>query len=466
MHALPARRSRLSDFLVPSSALALTLLSGCWGRHLPGVDLDASLPSSGTGGSYGGDASYGTGGSPRVDASHGTGGAPGADASCGAGGATTDARKLDILFMIDNSSSMAPLQAKLRAQVPAFIDTLADPATGTLPDLHVAVVSSSFGAGAWANVNGCHSAAADPNTTGDDQGRFRQGRGSCTMLHPGATFLETGGGAGGGANFDGDLRNAVGCITDLGDNGCGFESQFASIYYALYKGSLSPTEDPDNGGFLRPNAKLAIVLLTNEDDCSVRGDSLLLDPAVNSVNDPTGLGALASYRCNEFGHLCNGAPPPHGNLPAGGVTLNNCVSAENMGKTDDLLTDPNGNPDPTRGHLWPTVVEFGDYVRMFKANPSDVFVAAIAGPTTGPMGESLYHVSPRVNAAAGNELDPTIDHSCVGDATQPEFADPAVRIKQWVDGFGANGAFYPICGPNLSTAMIGIAQGIHSKLTP
>ena len=46
--------------------------------------------------------------------------------------------------------------------------------------------------------------------------------------------------------------------------------------------------------------------------------SLLLDPGINSVDDPSGLGALQSYRCNEFGHLCDdpagGAakvPPPH-----------------------------------------------------------------------------------------------------------------------------------------------------------
>jgi hypothetical protein len=409
-----------------------------------------------------------------MDAGSGTGGSGGFGGMrppIGTGGsAQVDPRKLDLLFMIDDSSSMAPLQAKLRAQVPSFIDTLADAATGALPDLHVAVVSSSYGAGAWANVNQCHSASTDPNTLGDDQGRFLQGAvgpnaSPCTMLHAGAKFLQTNNG--GAPNFDGDLRDAVGCITNLGDKGCGFESQFESIYYALYKGSLSPAEDADNGGFLRPDAKLAIVLLTNEDDCSVRGDSLLLNPSVNSVTDATGLGALASYRCNEFGHLCDGAPPPHGNLPAGGVTLNNCVSAENMGKTDPANVDPIGHPDPTMGHLWPTVAEFRNFVRMFKANPNDIYVAAIAGPTVGAMGESLYHVSSHTNPAANNEEDPAVDHSCVqmsSDGTVSEFADPAVRIKQWVDTFGANGVFYPICGPDLSTAMTGIARGIHSNL--
>ena len=285
------------------------------------------------------------------------------------------------------------------------------------------------------------------------------------MLHPGAKFLQTGGAS--GPNFDGDVRAAVDCITDLGDNGCGFESQFKSIYYALLK--AGDATDPDNGGFLRADAKLAIVMLTNEDDCSVAGDSLLISPAVNSVSDPTGLGALSSYRCNEFGHLCNGQPPPH-NAPASAVTLNNCVSAENAGKTDDLVTDPNGNPDPTRGHLWPTVADFTSYLRCVKPNPNDLLIAAIAGPTTDAMGSSLYQVVGQINSAAGGEVDPMVVHSCVQETSNgsgPEFADPAVRIKQAVDTFGANGVFYPICANDFRSALGAIAaQMQRTVMTP
>jgi hypothetical protein len=153
--------------------------------------------------------------------------------------------------------------------------------------------------------------------------------------------------------------------------------------------------------------------------------------------------------------------------PAQSVTLNNCVSAEEMGKTDDLITDPSGNPDPTHGHLWPTVKDFGDYIRMYKANSDDILVAAIAGPTVDNNGGSLYRVIPQMNAAANGETDPVVDHSCTqatSDATMPEYADPAIRIKQWVDGFGANGIFYPICANDFKTAMVGIATKIHQKL--
>jgi len=397
----------------------------------------------------------------------------GSDTGGGAGGAGGTARagtfnrtinqtlkpKLDLLFMIDNSQSMKPLQAKLAAQVASFIDALVDATGKGLPDLHIAVISSSFGGGGWGNVNQCHSG----EHPGDDRGFFQQGpggagNGSCGMLHPGATFLETGDGVA-SANYEGDIRDAFKCIAVLGDTGCGFENPFKSTYYALTYAAMSKAQNPQNGGFLRKDAVLGIVMLTNEDDCSVSDQSLLLATTVNSVRDPSGLGALWSYRCNEFGHLCDGVPPPHEPPPAGGVVLNNCVSAENSGKTDPLVLDPDGKPDPTMGHLWPTVQEFSNHVRTFKDDPSDIVVAAIAGPV------APYKVVPLVNANAMMETDPAIEHSCIQTTTgDAEYADPAVRIKQWVDGFGANGTFYPICADTLKPAMVGIANKIHAKL--
>jgi len=391
--------------------------------------------------------------------------------------------KLDIIFMVDNSKSMKPLQAKMQAQLPAFMDALVDEQTKQLPDLHVGVVSSSLGGGAWGNVNQCKSRLADPNTLGDDGGRFLQGavgtnQSPCTMLHSGTKYLANIA-DNQMPNYDGDIRDAFKCIALLGDEGCGFESQFGSVYWGLAK-SLLPlgsgdNQDPDNGGFLRADAVLAIVMVTNEDDCSVAGDSLLLAPSVNSATDPTGLGALQSYRCNEFGHLCDGMPPPHGynfmtkqfDLPMNGVTLKNCVSAEDKGKTDDGVVDPNGNSDPTKGHLWPTVAGFTDYIKMFKNNPDDILVAAIAGPVVDGKGDSLYRVIPQMNSAAMGEMDPVVDHSCtqqVAGGADPEYADPGVRIKQWTESFGTNGIFYPICANDFKTAMTTIAMRIHQKL--
>jgi len=408
--------------------------------------------------------------------------------------------QLDLLVMVDNSSSMNPLQAKMSTQLPSFLDALKDQSTGQYPDLHVAVVSSSFGGGAWSNVNQC----ASGSHPGDDQGNFQQGpggagAGTCTGLHAGETYLKNGDGTSANPpNFDGKIGDVFQCMALLGDSGCGFESQFESVYYALAKslkqaGSTDDdNHDSHNGGFLRPTAVLAVVMLTNEDDCSVASNSLLLDPGVNSAMDPTGLGALQSYRCNEFGHLCDWSagtqvPPPHGynfntnqfdlamgtfRTPTGpgtgGVMLTNCVSEDGHGKTDSMLKDPDGNPDKTMGHLFPTVPDFKNFIMQLKNNPDDVLVAAIAGPVVDDSGNSLYRVFASQNPAANNEMDPVVDHSCVQATTdpgKPEYADPAVRIHAWTDSFGANnGVFYPICANDFSMAMTAIANKIHQKL--
>ena len=454
-------RRRLLSWRLNVPLLAVGALlggPGCWSHGLPTIEPE---PSSGTGG---------------------TGGTGGSGGTAGHRGAGPQSNKLDLLLMIDDSASMAPLQAKLTQQLPGMLNSLKDPTTGKYPDLHVGVVSSSMGGGNWANVNGCQ-AALHP---GDDQAKLQQGpggagSGACTMLHMGQKFLANGDGTTASpANFDGDIGAAVQCMAALGDTGCGFESPFRSIVYALNK-SRDPL-DPDNAGFMRDDARLAIIMLTNEDDCSVAANSLLLDPVVNSATDPTGLGALASYRCNEFGHLCGGAPPPHGydfatstfNLPTGtfrtasgpgtgGVILNDCVSEDGNGKTDPLVVDPvQGLPDPTMGHLFSSIPELVAGLRSYKSNPADVFVAAIAGPTKDASGGSLYRVFAQTNPAAGNELDPVVDHSCVQvDADgQIEYADPAVRIEQLVDGFSANGSFYPICASDYSA----VTQDIATKL--
>jgi len=368
--------------------------------------------------------------------------------------------KLDLLFMVDDSSSMEPLQKKMSDQLGTFMDILADE-SGQLPDLHVAVVSSSMGAGAW-DINAC-----GKDDGGDFGGKFRQGpgEGSCPMLHKGARFLDTGDGMTTQQNFEGDIRDAFKCMALLGDKGCGFESQFKSVMYAL-EYARHP-ENPDNGGFLRDEAVLAIVMLTNEDDCSVPDNSLLLTPDVNSPKHASGLGAQRNYRCNEFGHLCGGQPPPHGYpdlIPAGGVELKDCVSAEDMGpKNDDLISDPKGNPDPTHGHLWPTVKDFANFIKSLKppSRESDILIAAIAGPPTP------YRVMPYDNPNT-NEQNPDIAHSCTYDGNnpeKPENADPAVRIDQWVKEFRLeNRLFFPICAMTLQPAMTQIAERIHQTI--
>jgi hypothetical protein len=337
--------------------------------------------------------------------------------------------KLDILFMIDNSASMKPLQAKLLAQFPQFMDKLkaiptADGMGMSLPDIHVAVISSDTGPGQFdLPTYGC--------LYGGDRGAFQFApRGNCTAppLHTTPaqqTFLSASMNQA-VKNYDGDISDAFKCIAALGDTGCGFEGQLKSVRLAL-DGS-----NPVNDGFLRPEAFLAVILITNEDDCSLPNDSTLVDPAQNLMTDP--LGPLDSFRCNEFGHLCNinGTlqPPPRG----AATNLQDCVSN-----------------DTATGKL----TKVGDevaFLRSLKEDPTQIFVAAITGPPTP------YSIEMLPESTVNPMLVPTMSHSCT--ETTGEYADPAVRIAQWVDAFGDHGLRDTICADSFAPALQSIADAL------
>ncbi len=337
----------------------------------------------------------------------------------------TLARDVDILFMIDNSAGMLPFQRRLADALPAFVNALREPPYG-LPNLHVALVSSSLGTGIWGNVPGCA-----PNGPGNENGVFQHDP-ACTALPGDQHFLRS---VGGHSNFTGDLAAMLACLSQVGDNGCGFEHPFESVRLALQR-SLDPG-DPENAAFLRANAYLAIIMLTNEDDCSVLPDSYLFDPNEISVADPRG--GLQSYRCTEFGHLCDGRRPPH--IVVETTPLNGCVSAE-----DGVLV---------------TVSGFVDFLRTLKATPGAIVAAAIAGPTTP------YVVEPRdfILVNGGMESQPSVASSCVS-SPSGSVATPAVRIKQWTDAFGSDGIFRSICEAGLEEALINVARVIKTKTDP
>jgi len=337
-------------------------------------------------------------------------------------------RDVDILFMVDNSRSMLPLQDKLRASFSTFVQTLQALPSGQ-PNLHLAVVSSDMGAGA-SSIALCN----------NDQGIFKSSVGpsatDCTMtgLKPGERFISS---VNGQNNFTGNIADVFSCIAAVGQDGCGFEAQLKSVVRALgADGNAPPT---DNAGFLRPNAQLAIVLFTNEDDCSVTDNSYLFVSGVGHqfVSDPEG--PLTSYRCNEFGHLCRGAPPPR----TMAVTFDpgDCVPAEEQGLLIPVHT-------------------FVDQIKHLKTDPSQILVAAIGGLP------DFYQVdqAPPLIAQDPAPSWPQIHHSCMLNSV--EYADPGVRLAAFVNAFGANGRFEAICNSTFAPALGDIAQQIGAAMGP
>jgi len=211
--------------------------------------------------------------------------------------------QVDVLFVVDNSAGMAAKQQALIAAFPSLVKSLrATP--GGLPSLRVGVVSSNLGAG------GSRLAECDQS----DRGLLQAPRPGCAAGPKGRYLISLD--AGMRNNFDGDPAAAFGCLADLGTGGCGFEQHLGAARRAL------DTDQPlENEGFLRAGAILALVILADEDDCSTRAATDLFEPSTSRY------GAQGSFRCAEYGHLCNGVPPPRT-----GGDLAGCRSAEGAGK--------------------------------------------------------------------------------------------------------------------------------------
>ena len=177
--------------------------------------------------------------------------------------------EVDLLFMIDNSGSMSQEQASLAMQLPRLVRILA---TGDLDQdgtmdfppvksLHVGVISSDMGTGGHA-LESC-----DDPIDGDDGVLLTQGRvdlSGCVANYPPFLSFE----AGGGTDPD-QLAQDFACVAQLGTGGCGFEQQLEAVLK-----SVTTHADGANAGFLREDSLLGIIVLTDEEDCSLADTEL------------------------------------------------------------------------------------------------------------------------------------------------------------------------------------------------
>jgi len=180
----------------------------------------------------------------------------------------------DILFVVDDSGSMSEEQANLAANLDAFIDTLV--ASPVQNDFRIGVTNSSV---EEFTVNGTtrKSYAAGPSTgVPFPAGALVaiQTRTDGTGI-PGALIYDPNlhaqtGGWGGNRILD---KGAPTLAADfkanvlVGLDGSGKEQPFRAARLALSDRLLDT-----NQGFLRDGARLAVVFLTDEDDCSDSSD--------------------------------------------------------------------------------------------------------------------------------------------------------------------------------------------------
>jgi hypothetical protein len=324
-------------------------------------------------------------------------------------------RNLDILFVVDNSGSMADKQLALATNFPRMMDVLAQ-LDGGLPNLHIGVITSDMGTLGSASPTpgpgigqlgqgGCSGRGLD--------GQLQVNTAAVTDLYisdvagPNGTRIR---------NYTGDLPDVFSQIARVGQGGCGFEQHLAATRRAL--------TNPANTGFIRPDANLAIVIIADEDDCSV------LDPALLGP-DSAQLGPLQSFRCTRFGVRCD-----PDDLNPGAKT--NCVPRPASTLVEDIQP-------------------FVDAVLAVKPDPRMVMVAAIVGDPQ-PFGIDL------IPPPGGGAPQPTLLHSCTFPGSMgPEVADPAVRIAAFLEAFPSRSELTSICSGDLS-APLGTIGGSAAKL--
>lgn len=319
-------------------------------------------------------------------------------------------QNLDLIFVIDDSGSMKEEQESLAANFSEFIGVL-DGVEGGLPNLHVGIVST--------NVGG--PVQSDDNCAGNgDSGRFINSprvRGDCSGPSE-SFFVDVDDGVGGRQkNFSGELSDAFGCVAELGIDGCGFEQPLEALDRAL--------ANPANTDFLRPDSLLAVVFITDEDDCSMHDDSLMDASTVCDDNFDTGscpLGAPSSFRCFEFGVECEPDDP----RSLG--THESCKPREDSPYLADVL----------------------GYSGRLKALRSSerVFVAGITGTLDG--------ASVQVSSGGPAPGRPTIDPSCESGVGE---AFPPIRLAAFLEQFENTGQ-QSICEANLAPALEKVATGI------
>jgi hypothetical protein len=304
---------------------------------------------------------------------------------------------VDVLLVIDNSGGMGYPQEWLGRDIaslfgPGGLESLPGGAS-----FRVGIVSTDVGVGSYANQQ-C--------TATGDKGKLIA-RAGCPQLAGGAKYLQR---VGGTTNWNGSLSDVLGCMINLGEDGCGFEQPLEAMRMAL-----APQANP---GFLRDDAALAVLILTNEDDCSAQSSSLY------NPKDTT-FGPYASFRCFQYGVLCDGKKPP-----LAPTLLKGC--------------------GPGQSWLHEVKPRYVDFLKSLKP-PGWVTVLVLAAQPAAttevvqvdsPPQQTYWRVEPTCQHVWGLQ------------------GDPAFRLMQLADGLGSSAIFSSVC----ATSYVPALKGLYARV--
>ncbi|HKO47274.1 MAG TPA: hypothetical protein VJV79_06100 [Polyangiaceae bacterium] len=244
-------------------------------------------------------------------------GGGGAPSSAGQGGGSAlgpqmFADKLDVLFVVDNSVSMLGKQQVLVKSLPRFVSRLTNPlcvdaqgvptptqpaqasapcASGSsrefkaIADIHFGAISTSLGS------HGGDVCTNDPEANHDDQGQLLPSKRTGLASYQDRGFLAFDATGAAGERDPTLLTSNLGAlIASAGERGCGYEAPLEAMYRFLVDpepplsvavvGQVSTPMGinerllEQRRAFLRPDSSLAIVIFSDENDCSIKDAGL------------------------------------------------------------------------------------------------------------------------------------------------------------------------------------------------
>jgi hypothetical protein len=170
----------------------------------------------------------------------------------GSGGDTGEARqceKMDIIFVVDDSGSMSEEQSNLASNFPMFAQLLDSYTVGNGQPLDYRIAVTTTGRPIDYNIDlGGGFGTVPEHETGPD-GAFLN---NCN--NPKRWLEKT----------DANMAQTLGCRANVGTSGASIEMPLLMSKRAL----AERVQDNTNAGFIRSDALLAVVVLTDEDDAS------------------------------------------------------------------------------------------------------------------------------------------------------------------------------------------------------
>jgi hypothetical protein len=409
-------------------SLLLLLVTACGSTDKPGPSGNAGVSAGGSAGSF---ASGGQPGGGVRNSNAGSGGIAEV-------GSQQQSSKLDVLFVIDNSAHMADKQALLAASLPPFVNRL----IARVGDIHFGAITTSLG-NHGSEV--CTPDASRPDAYVDDQGELIPSKRAGVSSYMGSGFLafDKTGAAG--------VTDAAALTTDLqamlnaaGETGCGYEAQLESMYRFLVDpepplsvekvGNVSAPSGinadllAQRAAFLRPDSAVAIVILSDETDCSI------LDSGLGWLVGHTEHMPRATVACdaNPNDACCRSCAATETSAPAGCMALTadaNCSNLANSTTTTYATWDV--LHDSLNERCFEQKKRFG----MDLLNPVERYSAALTNPQvtnragalvdnpllaarngSGPRSPSLISLSvivgvPFQDLLTDESLDPTAQHA-------------------------------------------------------